>query len=112
MTHDITKGDGVFKSSVRTIAAATAAATGQTLKTRTAVSNLRTMCTRHLQSVTIVEVRELEHVTIVPQTLRNEHRQIKLQGVVRAEQYIRRRTLQRRERQATIERIVACLVVD
>ena len=112
MTHDITKGDGVFKSSVHTTAAATAAATDQTLKTRTSISNLRTMCTHHLQSVTVVEVRELEHVTIVAQTLGNEHRQVKLQGVVRAEHNIRRRKLQRRERQATIERIVARLVVD
>ena len=89
MTHDITKGDGVFKSSVRTITATTAAATGHALKTRTSISNLRTMCTHHLQSVTVVEVRELEHVTIVAQTLGNEHRQVKLQGVVRAEHNIR-----------------------
>ena len=112
MTHDIAKGDGVFKSSVRTIAATTAAATGQALKTRTAISNSRTMYTHHLQCVTVVEVRELEHVTIVAQTLGNEHRQVKLQGVVRAEHNIRRRKLQRRERQATVERIVARLVVD
>ena len=97
MTHNSAKGNRIFESSVCTAAATTAAAASQTLQTCATICDRRTTCTRHVQSVAKVEFRQLEHITIMPYTLRNEHWQIELQRVVRAKQNIWSRVLQRRK---------------